>query len=194
MISFCFSVHCFISLAKKQVLNLNTASSMLNVQKRRIYDITNVLEGVGLLNKTSKNNIKWNGGSLDSCLDNPSMGSLSNLADCSKVGSKADLERENASLDEKERTLDDAIKKLMIDLQKTTEDEENKKHLYVTYRDMRCIREWSKQTVIAMKAPPETKVEVSDPSEVCCVQSLYSTVQLKESLFYLIMSFLVLEV
>jgi len=140
---------------------------MLNVQKRRIYDITNVLEGVGLLNKTAKNNIKWNGGSLDSCLAGPSMGSSSNLAN----GSKADLERENALLDEKERTLDDAIKKLTIDLQKATEDEENKKHLYVTYRDMRCIREWSKQTVIAIKAPPETKVEVSDPSEVCDFQN-----------------------
>jgi hypothetical protein len=29
------------------------------VQKRRIYDITNVLEGVGLIEKKSKNNILW---------------------------------------------------------------------------------------------------------------------------------------
>jgi hypothetical protein len=29
------------------------------VQKRRIYDITNVLEGVGLIEKKSKNNIIW---------------------------------------------------------------------------------------------------------------------------------------
>lgn len=28
-------------------------------QKRRIYDITNVLEGIGLIEKTSKNNIHW---------------------------------------------------------------------------------------------------------------------------------------
>jgi hypothetical protein len=31
----------------------------LQVQKRRIYDITNVLEGVGLIEKKSKNNILW---------------------------------------------------------------------------------------------------------------------------------------
>jgi transcription factor E2F3 len=31
----------------------------LQVQKRRIYDITNVLEGVGLIEKKSKNNIRW---------------------------------------------------------------------------------------------------------------------------------------
>ena len=32
------------------------------VQKRRIYDITNVLEGIGLIEKKSKNNIQWKGG------------------------------------------------------------------------------------------------------------------------------------
>lgn len=32
------------------------------VQKRRIYDITNVLEGIGLIEKKSKNNIQWRGG------------------------------------------------------------------------------------------------------------------------------------
>jgi hypothetical protein len=31
------------------------------VKKRRIYDITNVLEGIGLIEKKSKNNIQWKG-------------------------------------------------------------------------------------------------------------------------------------
>ena len=31
------------------------------MQKRRIYDITNVLEGIGLIDKKSKNNIQWKG-------------------------------------------------------------------------------------------------------------------------------------
>lgn len=33
----------------------------MKVQKRRIYDITNVLEGIGLICKERKNNIRWNG-------------------------------------------------------------------------------------------------------------------------------------
>jgi transcription factor E2F3 len=36
-----------------------TSCSNPQVQKRRIYDITNVLEGVGLIEKKSKNNIIW---------------------------------------------------------------------------------------------------------------------------------------
>ena len=42
-------------------LDLNSTAIDLGVQKRRIYDITNVLEGIGLLEKKSKNTIMWKG-------------------------------------------------------------------------------------------------------------------------------------
>lgn len=42
-------------------VDLNEASKTLDVQKRRIYDITNVLEGIGLIEKTIKNKIRWKG-------------------------------------------------------------------------------------------------------------------------------------
>ena len=45
--------------SKNGVVDLNDASGKLKVQKRRIYDITNVLEGIGILEKKSKNNIQW---------------------------------------------------------------------------------------------------------------------------------------
>ena len=41
---------------------MNATAAELDVQKRRIYDITNVLEGIGLLEKKSKNTIMWKGG------------------------------------------------------------------------------------------------------------------------------------
>ncbi|KAK3716102.1 hypothetical protein QZH41_019650 [Actinostola sp. cb2023] len=47
--------------AKDGVLDLKVAADTLAVrQKRRIYDITNVLEGIGLIEKKSKNSIQWN--------------------------------------------------------------------------------------------------------------------------------------
>jgi len=52
----------FVTLLKESedgVVDLNVASNTLGVQKRRIYDITNVLEGIGILEKKSKNNIQW---------------------------------------------------------------------------------------------------------------------------------------
>ncbi|CAI5731853.1 unnamed protein product [Peronospora destructor] len=48
-----------IQSAPSKDLDLNAAAESLGVQKRRIYDITNVLEGIGLIEKTSKNNIHW---------------------------------------------------------------------------------------------------------------------------------------
>eukprot|EP00940_MAST-03C_sp_MAST-3C-sp2_P000924 g924.t1 len=42
-------------------VNLNNVASMLGVQKRRVYDITNVLEGVGLIEKLPKGKIEWRG-------------------------------------------------------------------------------------------------------------------------------------
>ena len=52
----------FINLVEDSndgVVDLNVASEKLEVQKRRIYDITNVLEGIGILEKKSKNTIQW---------------------------------------------------------------------------------------------------------------------------------------
>ena len=43
--------------------------NILNVQKRRIYDITNVLEGIGYIEKISKNKIRWIGSGDDPILD-----------------------------------------------------------------------------------------------------------------------------
>ncbi|XP_043926873.1 transcription factor E2F4-like [Protopterus annectens] len=55
----------FVSLlqeAKDGVLDLKLATDTLAVrQKRRIYDTTNVLEGIGLIEKKSKNSIQWKG-------------------------------------------------------------------------------------------------------------------------------------
>lgn len=42
-------------------IDLNEAADRLKVQKRRIYDITNVMEGIGMIAKRSKNVIYWRG-------------------------------------------------------------------------------------------------------------------------------------
>ncbi|CAJ0930394.1 unnamed protein product [Ranitomeya imitator] len=48
-----------LSQSSDGVVDLNRAAEVLKVQKRRIYDITNVLEGIHLIKKKSKNNIQW---------------------------------------------------------------------------------------------------------------------------------------
>lgn len=50
-------------------IDLNDAAEQLSVQKRRIYDITNVLEGVGLIERRNKNVIVWKGNEPGAGLD-----------------------------------------------------------------------------------------------------------------------------
>jgi hypothetical protein len=45
--------------SRDKSLDLNKAMQELDVQKRRIYDITNVLEGINLIVRYKKNHVKW---------------------------------------------------------------------------------------------------------------------------------------
>ncbi|VDO24134.1 unnamed protein product [Haemonchus placei] len=45
--------------SRSESVNLNDAAEILNVPKRRLYDITNVLEGIDIVEKIGKNSIRW---------------------------------------------------------------------------------------------------------------------------------------
>ncbi|XP_027856452.1 transcription factor E2F2 isoform X1 [Xiphophorus couchianus] len=131
------------------VLDLNWATEVLEVQKRRIYDITNVLEGVQLIRKKSKNNIQW-------LMGNVFEGGVAG-------GEKAfALRRELGDLERAERSLDDLIQSSTTQLKQLTEFKDSQSLGYVTYQDIRSIGSLRDQTVIAVKAPAETKLEVPD--------------------------------
>lgn len=140
----------FIQLLKGAsdgVVDLNKASEELGVQKRRIYDITNVLEGVGLIEKKSKNNIRWRDGRGAATLN----GSRQRF-----------LQQEIDEYIKVESELDELIEGAVSDLRGITENVD-RRYAYVTYRDLRSISSLADQTVIAVKAPPETRLEVPDP-------------------------------
>ncbi|KAM8736274.1 transcription factor E2F2 [Acanthopagrus schlegelii] len=131
------------------VLDLNWATEVLEVQKRRIYDITNVLEGVQLIRKKSKNNIQWLVGDV--------------FEGGAGGGEKAcTLRKELGDLEKVERSLDELIHSSTAQLKQLTEHEDNQRLGYVTYQDIRSIGSLRDQTVIAVKAPADTQLEVPD--------------------------------
>lgn len=129
-------------------VDLNIASAKLNVQKRRIYDITNVLEGIGILEKKSKNNIQWKCGKN---ADGNSSFGFANEA--------ANKQLELELLEQKENHLDELIKSIREEINSQFQ---NTPHAYVTNSDLKSIDIFKDQTVIVIKAPPEAKLEV------CC--------------------------
>ncbi|XP_030643190.1 transcription factor E2F1 [Chanos chanos] len=131
------------------VVDLNWASQVLDVQKRRIYDITNVLEGIQLISKKSKNNIQW----------------LGNRIDGATVARFQDLQKEVSELTEAEDKLDKLISKCNLQLRLLTEDPHHKKLAYVKCQDLRDAVDLPDQLVMVIRAPPETQMQVSEPSE-----------------------------
>ncbi|XP_050308519.1 transcription factor E2F2-like [Anthonomus grandis grandis] len=123
------------------VVDLNKASLDLQVQKRRIYDITNVLEGIGLLEKKSKNNIQWKGGA-----DN---------------GKFFNLKRKLKLLEDRENLLDKQLEMAEKELRKLGND----KFGYVSYNDLRSLLKMRHKTVMAIKAPPNTQLSVPTGDE-----------------------------
>eukprot|EP00268_Persea_americana_P061190 TRINITY_DN7703_c0_g2_i2.p1 TRINITY_DN7703_c0_g2~~TRINITY_DN7703_c0_g2_i2.p1 ORF type:complete len:474 (+),score=111.18 TRINITY_DN7703_c0_g2_i2:322-1743(+) len=144
----------FINLIKHAedgILDLNKAAGTLEVQKRRIYDITNVLEGIGLIEKKLKNRIRWKG------LDVSRPGEIDSDATI--------LQAEVENLSMKEQRLDDQIREMQERLRDMSEDENNKRWLYVTEEDIKALPCFQNETLIAIKAPHGTTLEVPDPDE-----------------------------
>ncbi|NP_001389486.1 transcription factor E2FA isoform 2 [Zea mays] len=141
----------FINLlneAQDGILDLNSTAEMLGVRKRRMYDITNVLEGIGLIKKKLKNRICWKGlGELGTNLDND----LSVL--------KIDFENLNLQ----EQALDEHISKIREKLKDLTEDEGNQRWLFLTEDDIKGLPCFQNKTLIAIKAPHGSSLEVPNP-------------------------------
>ncbi|XP_071710460.1 transcription factor E2FA-like [Rutidosis leptorrhynchoides] len=144
----------FINLIKHAedgILDLNNAAETLDVQKRRIYDITNVLEGIGLIEKKLKNRIRWKG------LDSLKPGELED--DVARL--QADVQK----LSMEEHRLDENIREMQEKMRDMSEDNRNQKWLFVTEDDIKGLPCFQNETLIAIKAPHGTTLEVPDPDE-----------------------------
>ncbi|XP_050369080.1 transcription factor E2FB [Argentina anserina] len=144
----------FINLIKHAedgILDLNKAADTLEVQKRRIYDITNVLEGIGLIEKKLKNRIQWKG------------------LEATRTGEGGEnydgLKTQVDNLSTEEGRLDEQIREMQEKLSDLSEEESNKKWLFVTEEDIKALPCFQNETLIAIKAPHGTTLEVPDPDE-----------------------------
>uniref|UniRef100_A0A8C5UXU2 E2F transcription factor 4 n=1 Tax=Microcebus murinus TaxID=30608 RepID=A0A8C5UXU2_MICMU len=148
----------FVSLlqeAKDGVLDLKLAADTLAVrQKRRIYDITNVLEGIGLIEKKSKNSIQWKG-----------VGPGCNTREI--ADKLIELKAEIEELQQREQELDQHKVWVQQSIRNVTEDVQNTILLnphtlaYVTHEDIcRCF---AGDTLLAIRAPSGTSLEVPIP-------------------------------
>ncbi|KAG0452702.1 hypothetical protein HPP92_025094 [Vanilla planifolia] len=144
----------FLSLlleASDGTVDLNKAARELDVQKRRMYDITNVLEGIGLVEKGLKNMIR---------LKATHMSRPKEVEDY-----KARLRAEVETLRMKEHKLDWMIRTRHDQIGALFGDENSKKLLHVTREDINSLHCFEDSTLLAIEAPHGTIVEVPDPND-----------------------------
>ncbi|CAL4060872.1 unnamed protein product, partial [Meganyctiphanes norvegica] len=145
----------FVSLlqeAEDGILDIKSAADQLAVrQKRRIYDITNVLEGIGLIEKKSKNSIVWKGG-----------GPGSNTQEFTDRATM--LKDEIQELDQHEKMLDQHRQYVQQSIKNIIEDLSNYKMAYVNHQDIcNCFQG---DTLLAIQAPSGTQLEVPIPQMI----------------------------
>ncbi|XP_046744493.1 transcription factor E2F4-like isoform X1 [Diprion similis] len=138
--------------AKDGVLDLKVAADILEVrQKRRIYDITNVLEGIGLIEKKSKNSIQWKGAGPG--------------CNTQEVGEKlTELKDEIRKLEEHEQLLDTHTQWIQQSVKNIECDLTNKRYAYLTYEDVK--KKFQNEVVLGIQAPPDTLLNVPNITEV----------------------------
>jgi len=142
----------FVTLLKESqggILDLKVAADALNVrQKRRIYDITNVLEGIGLIEKRNKNCIVWKGAVEGEDSEEAS--------ERLKI-----LEYEIELLDKHEKMLDQQKFWAQQSIKNILDDTSNFHLSYVTNQDIcKCF---DGQTLLAIQAPNGTQLDFPHP-------------------------------
>lgn len=144
----------FIALlneADNEMADVNEAKDQLDVQKRRIYDITNVLEGIGYIQKMTKNKVKLidqnNEKDLDEQLNN--------------------LHKELDVLTKNDKECDEKIEKLEKELELIGNDEETKQFAYVSESDVKFLLNYNKLKApyMIIEAPEKAKIDYYTPKE-----------------------------
>jgi len=149
-----------IQRAEGKCIDLNEAVNVstrqeLKVQKRRIYDITNVLEGIGLIKKNHKNKIQWVGGT--------------EAGETAGFSEMTGLSQELEALAKDERNLDHWIEQMTESLKNMTKDPMYAEYAYVTFDDIKSLKHLTdaeNETLLAIRAPPGTNLEVPDPESL----------------------------
>ena len=141
-------------------ININEIVKKLKVKKRRIYDITNVLEGIGYIKKLAKNQICW----IKSDLINEELGEKNKNNDnddlLKQLNKYCELEKEKEKLDL-------FIEEINKQFGKLIEKDETKQYGYVTYDDIKTLVDNNNNNkMIAIKTPPDTSIELIDKKNI----------------------------
>lgn len=151
----------FVKESGTATININDIVKKLKVKKRRIYDITNVLEGIGYIRKHAKNEISWiNEDALyNSSLSNDSNDSFDRGEPTTKqIQEYQSIEKENAKIDNR-------LNQIKNEFNLISNKQDFSDYGYVSFEDLKDLSTSEKIDLLAIKAPKGTFVDIISPKE-----------------------------
>ena len=125
--------------ANGQELDLSQVEKTLEASKRRLYDVTNVLAGIGVIERTGKSKIRW-------------VGNKANLDDNATL---QELLYHESELDRLTQLVDDSLLELA-----STQDFQS--FAWVSENDIMCLKGNSDISIFALRGPPDLSIEVPE--------------------------------
>ena len=161
----------FLNYIKKKgrvKISINDLVNDLNVKKRRIYDITNVLQGIGYLDKMGKNNFLWIKNNNDENNEHAPPNSESAKKDIiseNYISNYSQLKKEFDELKSKNNELDDLINRYREEFKLISEKNEFKIYGYINFDDIIELSRNENVHFMLIKAPKGTLINVIDDEE-----------------------------
>ena len=149
----------YIKTTGRKSININDLVNELSVKKRRIYDITNVLQGIDYLQKSGKNEIVWTK-------------TISNKAKSKKKTNppkKNNINKQKINIEELEKEkneLDNDIDKFKAEFNSIAKKNDFAKYGYITLEDIRRLSINAKVDLIVIKAAKGTVMNVIDKNDI----------------------------
>ena len=147
-------------------ISINDLVNDLKVKKRRIYDITNVLQGIGYLDKMGKNNFLWIKNNDSDEHTPPCSGSSKNdIISENYISNYSQLKKEFDELKSKNKELDDFLNKYREEFKLISQKNEFQIYGYITHNDIVELSKNEKVHFMLIKAPKGTLINVIDDEE-----------------------------
>ena len=151
----------YIKTTGKKSININDLVNELEVKKRRIYDITNVLQGIGYLQKSGKNEIIW------TKTINNKIKSKKKLVPQKKVNNNNNKQKMNLEkLKEEKDILDGKINIFKDEFNSLAKKVEFAKYGYITLDDLKSLSINDKVDLLVIKATKGTVMNIVDKNDI----------------------------
>ena len=134
----------YVKDKKKVNINLNELVKDLGVKKRRIYDITNVLQGIGYVEKQGKNEIIWNKKQI--------------YCDKKEIKNKSKI----ITMNQKIKELNQKLEKEIEELNNLSSKNDFEKNNYVKFIDLVNLAKNENQDLLIIKSITGSKINIFD--------------------------------